>query len=216
MTTYSLLISTQQPHDDGSQMTEVNIRRDGGYFPRAAQACLHRNHLGEYAFVFVPGDARLINEPARQADYTNAHTGYRTYDFDSHEDALVFLRDLYGIEEPEPEPEPECWLCDGCGEVETYRASDDQPVTVGCPACVQRDRDAVIKHLRTENDGLRRRIAAQAPSSLSLSSRSVPAPLARHVAPLLLPRPAGTTERAAFFDASAYPHPDRHHPRNTP
>ncbi|ATJ83693.1 hypothetical protein [Halomonas beimenensis] len=39
-----------------------------------------------------------------------------------------------------------------------------------------------------------------------VSSRSVPAPLARDVAPPLLPCPApGATERAAFFDAASIP-----------
>ncbi len=48
-------------------------------------------------------------------------------------------------------------------------------------------------------------------------SRRVPALLARNVAPFPLPRPiVGTTERATFFDAPVYPHPDHSHPRNTP
>ncbi|ATJ81430.1 hypothetical protein ACFPTY_00500 [Halomonas beimenensis] len=45
---------------------------------------------------------------------------------------------------------------------------------------------------------------AYAPAATA-SPRSVPAPLARHVAPLLLSRPAGTTERAPFFDAASSP-----------
>ncbi|MDR5865280.1 hypothetical protein [Halomonas koreensis] len=54
------------------------------------------------------------------------------------------------------------------------------------------------------------------PIRVPVFSRSVPAPLARDVAPSSLSRPAGTTERAAFFDAPVCPHPDHHHPRNTP
>ncbi|XKE44509.1 hypothetical protein LG302_14185 [Halomonas organivorans] len=46
---------------------------------------------------------------------------------------------------------------------------------------------------------------AYAPAATA-SPRNVPAPLARHVAPLLLSRPApGTTERALFFDAASSP-----------
>ncbi|MBD3896591.1 hypothetical protein IEI94_12090 [Halomonas sp. ML-15] len=61
--------------------------------------------------------------------------------------------------------EEECWLCDGCGEVETFKP-DGSPITVGCPACVQRDRDAIIERLRTKLYVV-----------LTVSPRSVPAPL---------------------------------------
>lgn len=47
--------------------------------------------------------------------------------------------------------EAECWLCDGCGEVETYKA-DGTPVTVGCPACVQRDHEALRRRVEIERD----------------------------------------------------------------
>lgn len=45
----------------------------------------------------------------------------------------------------------ECWLCDGGGEVETYKA-DGTPVTVGCPACVQRDHEALRRRAEAERD----------------------------------------------------------------
>lgn len=48
-----------------------------------------------------------------------------------------------------------CWLCDGCGEVETYRASDDTPMTVGCPVCVQNDLEWRLLNKQARHDKLR-------------------------------------------------------------
>lgn len=47
-----------------------------------------------------------------------------------------------------------CWLCDGCGEVETHKASDDQRVAVGCPACIQNDLSWKLQAAETERDEL--------------------------------------------------------------
>ena len=45
-----------------------------------------------------------------------------------------------------------CWLCDGCGEVETHKASDDMPVTVGCPVCIQNDLTWKLQASRLKHD----------------------------------------------------------------
>ncbi len=47
---------------------------------------------------------------------------------------------------PRPDDDDNCALCDGCGELRatTKRAEQD---TVGCPLCIQRDKDEVIARL---------------------------------------------------------------------
>ncbi|SDJ89491.1 dATP/dGTP pyrophosphohydrolase domain-containing protein [Billgrantia gudaonensis] len=47
-----------------------------------------------------------------------------------------------------------CWLCDGCGEVETHRASDDKPETVGCPVCVENDQAWMREKAEAERGAL--------------------------------------------------------------
>lgn len=47
-----------------------------------------------------------------------------------------------------------CWLCAGGGEIETYRASDDRQVTVGCPVCVQNDLGFMRQAAETARDDL--------------------------------------------------------------
>lgn len=47
-----------------------------------------------------------------------------------------------------------CWLCDDCGEVETHRASDDAPMTVGCPVCIQNDQEWMRERVEAERDAL--------------------------------------------------------------
>ncbi|MGM0784630.1 MAG: hypothetical protein ACQEUM_10990 [Pseudomonadota bacterium] len=200
MTTYTLL---QEPCRNGF-LAAVLI--DGGQRHRTASASFTTGPQGDFAIVFVPPRAELVNAPDRQPDWVNDTSGHAMYDFTTHQAALDFLCALYGLDVPQPDPEPvddECWLCDGCGEVETHKA-DGTPITVGCPACVQRDRDALIQRLRIENQQLRRALDTRI---RPVFPRSVPSPLARDVAcphPLIAQQ---ATERAAFFDAPAYPHP---------
>ncbi|TFH86969.1 hypothetical protein EQG41_08945 [Billgrantia azerbaijanica] len=211
MTTYSLLIERIGDGMEGAHDL-VNILADGDYQPGLASASLAlEGHDGKpgCCHVFVP----IGVMPS--GDVTNAYAtnlfctdpdGTRHYDFATRNAALSFLRRLYGLDAPQRDPEPadeECWLCDGCGEVETFKA-DGTPITVGCPACVQRDRDAIIQRLRTENRQLRRALDIQI---RPVSPRSVPSPLARDAVGLPHPIAQPTAERAAFFDATAYPHP---------
>lgn len=105
--------------------------------------------------------------------------------FASHDDALALVYRAYG-EDTDQSDEPECWLCDGCGEVETTQA-DGTPVTVGCPACVQRDRDVIIRRLRLDNTRLThafRALASRVPSAS---------------APVVIHTPFPTSTGAAFY-----------------
>ncbi|WP_136066425.1 hypothetical protein [Modicisalibacter radicis] len=103
----------------------------------------------------------------------------------SEDDALALVYRTYGDEPDEPD-EPECWLCDGCGEVETYKA-DGAPITVGCPACVQRDRDHLIAKLTVDNIRLRYAFARTASRVPSAS------------APVVIHTPFPASTGAAFY-----------------
>ncbi|MCK0713373.1 hypothetical protein ACFO0U_04800 [Chromohalobacter sarecensis] len=100
MSLYSLHIAlqyTRQGEHGPSYLTNVTLCQDGARVPHSALVALLTNHLGEYAYVKIPAGAVLVNEPSRAADYTDPQ-GWRHYDFASHEDALAFMAELYGLD----------------------------------------------------------------------------------------------------------------------
>lgn len=47
-----------------------------------------------------------------------------------------------------------CWLCDGCGEIETHKPDGHTAVTVGCPVCVENDHGWLREKAEAERDAL--------------------------------------------------------------
>ena len=87
--------------DDGvSTMTAISVHQNGEWLPGSAFVHLITTPTGDSAFVRIRAESQLVNEPTRPADFTSSEGG-RHYYFASHEAALAFLRNLYGITQAE-------------------------------------------------------------------------------------------------------------------